>query len=192
MGSAGEAHVVIHRFGPFELDERVYELRRGGADLQLRRRSFDVLRVLIDERDRVVAKEELLDRVWGRRFVSQSALANCVSELRAAFGREGEARAIIRTVYGRGYRFVAELASAAPAAGADTLWCRLIDEALAGIGDAQPTTRAGLLIAQAIARLAVDPAGRDEGPLRDAIALAEAHACPPLARLAHDLLGSLA
>lgn len=100
---------MIYRFEPFELDESLYELRREGVDLRLRRRSFEVLRFLIEERARVVGKDELLDRVWGRRFVSQSALANCISELRAAFGGELEASAIIRTVYGRGYRFVAKL-----------------------------------------------------------------------------------
>jgi len=109
---------VVYRFGPFELDESLYELRREGADLRLRRRSFEVLRFLIEERARVVGKDELLDRIWGRRFVSQSALANCISELRAAFGGELEASAIIRTVYGRGYRFVAKLDEPAPVAGA--------------------------------------------------------------------------
>jgi len=89
---------VVYRFGPFELDENVYELRREGADLRIRRRSFEVLRLLIDERHRVVAKDEVLDRVWERRYVSQSALANCISELRSAFGGELESSAIIRTV----------------------------------------------------------------------------------------------
>ena len=100
---------MVYRFGPFELDENVYELRREGADLRIRRRSFEVLRLLIDERHRVVSKDEVLDRVWERRYVSQSALANCISELRSAFGGELESSAIIRTVYGRGYRFVAKL-----------------------------------------------------------------------------------
>ena len=78
------SRAVVYRFGPFELDENVYELRREGADLRIRRRSFEVLRLLIDERHRVVSKDEVLDRVWERRYVSQSALANCISELRSA------------------------------------------------------------------------------------------------------------
>jgi pimeloyl-ACP methyl ester carboxylesterase len=68
---------------------------------------FDLLAVLIRERRRVVPKEELLDTVWGSRFVSESALTSRVKAARQAIGDDGRGQRLIRTVHGRGYQFVA-------------------------------------------------------------------------------------
>lgn len=79
---------------------------------------FDVLAHLVAQRDRVVPKEELLDRVWGDRFVSESALTSRIKAARRVIGDDGAAQRSIRTVHGRGYRFVAEvreLVAAVPA-----------------------------------------------------------------------------
>ena len=77
-----------------------------------------ILIELISHRDRVVAKTELLDSVWGDRFVSESALTTQIKELRRAVGDTGRDQQIIKTVHGRGYMFAApveEDASASPA-----------------------------------------------------------------------------
>jgi pimeloyl-ACP methyl ester carboxylesterase len=68
---------------------------------------FDVLVHLIEHRDRVVSKHELLDEIWGDRFVSESALATRLRAVRKAIGDDGTAQRIIRTVFGRGYQFIA-------------------------------------------------------------------------------------
>lgn len=73
---------------------------------------FDVLRYLIDHRDRVVPKTELLDNIWGDRFVSESALTSRVKAARRAVGDDGQHQRIIRTAFGRGYQFVASLSPA--------------------------------------------------------------------------------
>ncbi len=70
---------------------------------------LDVLLHLIEHRDRVVTKEELLDEIWGDRFVSESALTSRVKSARRAVGDSGREQSIIRTVHGRGYRFVAPI-----------------------------------------------------------------------------------
>ena len=57
----------------------------------------------------MVTKEEILDEVWGDRFVSESALTSRVKSLRKAVGDDGRTQRVIRTVHGRGYAFVAEL-----------------------------------------------------------------------------------
>ena len=62
---------------------------------------------LIRHRDRVVTKVELLDTVWGDRFVSESALASRLKSARRAVGDDGSGQRVIRTVFGRGYQFVA-------------------------------------------------------------------------------------
>jgi pimeloyl-ACP methyl ester carboxylesterase len=66
-----------------------------------------VLVHLISHRDRVVTKAELLDTVWGDRFVSESALASRLKSARRAVGDDGAGQRVIRTVFGRGYQFVA-------------------------------------------------------------------------------------
>ena len=68
---------------------------------------FDVLDVPGQHRSRMVPKEELLDEIWGDRFVSESALTSRIKAARQATGDDGDAQRIIRTVRGSGYMFVA-------------------------------------------------------------------------------------
>ena len=96
-------------FGDCRLDLRRYELRRGGEVRPIEPQVFDVLVLLVRERDRVVTKEELLDTVWGDRFVSESALTSRIKAARQAIGDDGKAQRLVRTVHGRGYQFVADV-----------------------------------------------------------------------------------
>src|SRR4051794_27348136 len=70
---------------------------------------FDVLMHLAEHRDRVVSKNELLDAVWGHRFVTESALTSRIRSARRAVGDSGERQAVIKTSHGVGYRFVADV-----------------------------------------------------------------------------------
>lgn len=103
-----------HRFLGFELDEERFELRRDGGSLKLEPRVLDTLVYLIHHRDRVVPKDELIEKVWGVKAVSESALHHSIRKAREALA-EGTDQEVIRTVHGRGFRFVAPL-EAAPAA----------------------------------------------------------------------------
>jgi DNA-binding winged helix-turn-helix (wHTH) protein/alpha-beta hydrolase superfamily lysophospholipase len=96
-----------YRFEDCELDTDVFELRRAGEPVKVEPQVFDVLAHLVLHRDRVVPKEELLDEVWGDRFVSESALTSRIKAARQTLGDDGQAQRCIRTVHGRGYRFVA-------------------------------------------------------------------------------------
>ncbi|HEU4840008.1 MAG TPA: alpha/beta fold hydrolase, partial [Ilumatobacteraceae bacterium] len=97
------------------MDPGRFELRRGGAVEHVEPQVFDVLVHLIRHRERVVTKTELLDTVWGDRFVSESALASRLKSARRAVGDDGSAQRIIRTVFGRGYQFVAPVLEHVPA-----------------------------------------------------------------------------
>ena len=77
---------------------------------------FDVLVHLLAHRDRVVPKVELLESMWGDRFVSESAPTSRIKAARRALGDDGMAQRTIRTVHGRGYQFVAPV-TAVEAAG---------------------------------------------------------------------------
>ena len=97
----------VYRFGDCVLDPRGHELRRGGEPVRVERQVFAVLVHLIANRDRVVSKAELLDAVWGNRFVSDSALTSRLKDARRAVGDDGHQQNVIATVHGVGYRFVA-------------------------------------------------------------------------------------
>ena len=74
--------------------------------------TFDVLAYLVAHRDRVVPKDELMDAVWGGRFVSEAAVTSRIKQVRRAVGDDGQAQRVIQTVHGRGYRFVAAVGTA--------------------------------------------------------------------------------
>ncbi len=94
-------------FEDCELDTTLFELRRAGRAIKVEPQVFDVLVHLVRHRDRVVTREELLDSVWGDRFVSESALSSRLKAVRQAIGDDGQLQRCIRTVHRRGYRFVA-------------------------------------------------------------------------------------
>ena len=105
---------MIHAFGRHELDLAKYELRHSGVAVPVERQVFEVLAYLVEHRDRVVTKEELLDNIWGDRFVSESALTSRIKTARRAIGDDGSRQALIRTSHGRGYRFVGTIAGEVP------------------------------------------------------------------------------
>ena len=80
---------MIYSFGAFDLDTDVFELRRAGAPVRMEPQVFSVLAYLVEHRDRVVTKHELLDNVWGDRFVSESALTTRIKAARRAVGDDG-------------------------------------------------------------------------------------------------------
>jgi DNA-binding winged helix-turn-helix (wHTH) protein/pimeloyl-ACP methyl ester carboxylesterase len=99
----------VFRFEGYELDPATRELRNESGPVHLEQQVFDVLRHLAEHRDRVVPKTELLDAVWGDRFVSESALTSRVKSARQAVGDSGERQQVIKTIHGVGYRFVASV-----------------------------------------------------------------------------------
>lgn len=102
---------MIYRFDNYELDCASIALRRGDEAVPVEPQVFDVLRCLVERCGRLVTKEELLDTVWGSRFVSETALTSRVKSARRAVGDDGTRQAVIRTVHGKGYTFIAEVTS---------------------------------------------------------------------------------
>ena len=86
-------------------------LERAGEPVRVEPQVLDVLRVLVEHAGVVVSRLELLDQVWGDRFVSPATLTSRVRDLRAALGDSGDEQHTIRTAHGRGFSFVAELAT---------------------------------------------------------------------------------
>jgi DNA-binding winged helix-turn-helix (wHTH) protein len=103
------------RFGPFELDIANVRLVRDGQPLTLPPKAFALLACLAARPGQLVSKDELLDTVWGRRYVSEGVIKTVVSELRAALDDDPRQPRWIETVARRGYRFVGDVAAAAAA-----------------------------------------------------------------------------
>jgi TolB-like protein len=106
---------VIHRFDRFELDLDRAELRDGGRAVALEPQVFAVLALLVGRADRLVTRDELVATVWEGRVVSDAAIASRVKSARQALGDDGRAQRFIRTVHGRGFRFVAPVETASAA-----------------------------------------------------------------------------
>ena len=99
-------------FGDCVLDSDRRELSRGGEAVAVGPQVFDLLLCLIDNRDRVVSKDELFDVIWRGRTVSDSTLASHVNFARRALGDTGEEQRLIRTISRKGFRFVGEVTEA--------------------------------------------------------------------------------
>ncbi len=101
--------IVIYIFGAHVLDTERYELRYQGSLCSLEPQGFNVLVYLVQHRDRVVSKDELLAQVWPNQSVSESTLTQRLKAERRALGDSGRTQRFVKTVHGRGYRFVASV-----------------------------------------------------------------------------------
>lgn len=110
---------MIYRFGPFELDMATVELREGGEARPLEPQVFAVLALLVEHRDRLVSRDEIIEKVWEGRIVSDAAVASRVKSARQALGDDGRAQRFVKTIHGRGFRFVAPVEVAPHAVAAD-------------------------------------------------------------------------
>lgn len=97
---------MVYRFGDYELDPAVQELRCFGSPVAVEPQVFGVLAYLVAHVDRVVTKDELLEQVWGDAFVSEATLSSRIMAARKAVGDSGAQQELIKTVHGRGFRFV--------------------------------------------------------------------------------------
>jgi TolB-like protein len=111
---------VLFLFGDHTLDTDRRELRCGSEPIAIEPQVFDLLVYLVQNRDRVVSKDDLIASVWGGRIVSDSTLTSRINAARKSVGDSGENQKLIRTIARRGLRFVGAVriqpdgASAAP------------------------------------------------------------------------------
>src|SRR6476620_12641317 len=93
------------------LDRDRRELRRGSNAIALEPQVFDLLVYLLESRDHVVSKDELIESVWGGRIVSESTLTSRINAARKAVADSGRDQKLIRTIARKGLRFVGEVRS---------------------------------------------------------------------------------
>jgi DNA-binding winged helix-turn-helix (wHTH) protein len=105
---------MIYAFGAYELDTDRRVLRLAGTPVDLEPKVFDLLAYLIQYHDQFVSRETLYAQLWSQQYVSEAALTYCIAEARKAVGDNGRAQRVIKTVYGRGYRFIAPVTRRLP------------------------------------------------------------------------------
>jgi DNA-binding winged helix-turn-helix (wHTH) protein len=100
---------VQYLFAGHTLDTDRRELRRGSQYIAVEPQVFDLLIYLVENRDHVVSKDDLIASVWGGRIVSDSTLTSRVNAARRAIGDSGEGQKLIRTIARKGLRFVGDV-----------------------------------------------------------------------------------
>src|SRR4051812_29363373 len=102
----------FYEFGRFRIDVEERLLFCEGERQKLTSKAFDMLVVLVENQGRLLAKEDLMAKVWPDSFVEENNLAQCISLLRKVLGENAEGNKYIETVPRHGYRFTAEVQAA--------------------------------------------------------------------------------
>jgi tetratricopeptide (TPR) repeat protein/DNA-binding winged helix-turn-helix (wHTH) protein len=99
----------IYRLDGVEIDTSRLCLKRGGEERHLRQQTFQVLIYLLEQRERLVTKDELINHVWQDTAVTDNALEQCLAEIRKVLGDDSRNPRFIKTVPRAGYRFIGEV-----------------------------------------------------------------------------------
>jgi TolB-like protein/DNA-binding winged helix-turn-helix (wHTH) protein len=146
MGDLGKeresslADGYLHRFGQFALDSRKRTVSRADSPVSLTPKAFDVLLFLVQNPNRLVTKEELLQAVWGDTFVEEGNLTQYISHLRKALGDNSEDTRLIVTIARKGYQFTADV-TVAEAADTGIQAAVRVSTAESSLADTQPALR---------------------------------------------------
>jgi len=97
---------MIYRFDKFAVDTTAFELLTGGERIDAQPQVIELLIFLLQNQNRIVSRDEIFGQVWKNRVVSDAALSSRIKTLRQVLGDDGETQKYIRTIHGRGFRFV--------------------------------------------------------------------------------------
>ena len=105
---------MIYSFGDCDLNTQTAALRRSGQLISIEPQTYQLLLYLIENPDRIVSKDELLERIWPGKVVSDASIANAVKVLRQALGDSARQQRYIRTQRGHGYRWLIDASRTQP------------------------------------------------------------------------------
>ena len=98
---------MIYQFNQITLDTDQFRLCQSGDAISVEPQVFDLLTYLLENRDRVVTRDELLENLWKGKVVTDATLGARLKDARKAVGDSGVKQEVIKTIHGRGYRFIA-------------------------------------------------------------------------------------
>ncbi len=99
----------IFHFEAFELDTEKLQLRKDGELRKTEPQVFDLLHLLVRNRDRVVTKDEINREIWGGRIVSDAVVNSRIRTLRQSVDDDGRSQRLIKTIHKRGFRFIGDV-----------------------------------------------------------------------------------
>jgi TolB-like protein len=100
---------VIYQFSDYKLDTQILELSFQESILAVEPRVFSLLQVLIENREKVLNKDELIHLVWQGKPLSDSVVSSCIKSARKIIGDDGKSQNLIKTIHGRGFRFIGHI-----------------------------------------------------------------------------------
>jgi DNA-binding winged helix-turn-helix (wHTH) protein/Flp pilus assembly protein TadD len=112
---------MVYRFDQFEVDDREFRLSEDGAPLPVEPKVLRLLVYLIENRNRLVRKQELLDAVWPDAMVTENALTRAIVLLRKALNEDPRVPRYLETIPTAGYRFIAKVTTVENPAGGKTV-----------------------------------------------------------------------
>src|SRR5690554_3610076 len=102
-------------FGKFRLDPERFQLCRSGQPVKVEPQVLSVLTYLVQNRHRMVDKDEIVAAVWHGLAVSDASISSRIRSARQAVDDDGSRQLVIQTVHGRGFRFISDVSEVAPA-----------------------------------------------------------------------------
>jgi len=103
-----ELDSMIFQFDHFEIDTKNFTLSIDGKPISVEPLVFNVIAFLVQNRDKLVSREEIFNEIWPDRVVSETALSNHIKSARKTLGDDGSRQKYIKTIHGRGYQFVGD------------------------------------------------------------------------------------
>jgi len=100
---------MLYQFNGFELDSTNFCLKRDGENIDIEPQVFNLITYLIENRNKLVTRDEIFEQLWGDRNVLDATLSNHIKNARSILSDDGLLQKVIKTVHGRGYQFVAEI-----------------------------------------------------------------------------------
>ncbi len=100
---------MIYKFNSIEIDTKNYRLLDNGKEMAVEPQVFNLIVFLIENKQNVVSRDEILDKLWQGRVVSDTSINNHIKSARKVLGDDGIKQAVIKTIHSRGYQFIAEI-----------------------------------------------------------------------------------
>ncbi len=100
---------MIYRFDQITIDSNSYKLSVMGTETPVEPQVFNLILYLIQNKDRVISRGELLDHIWKGRVVSDTSINNNIKSARKVLGDDGQKQQVIKTIHSRGYQFISKL-----------------------------------------------------------------------------------
>ncbi|VAW38209.1 Adenylate cyclase [hydrothermal vent metagenome] len=99
---------MIYTFKNFTINTDNFQLLKNDESLSIEPQVFNIILYLVENQDRVISRNELLEAIWKDKIVSDSSISNYIKSARKVLDDDGQKQAVIKTIHGRGYQFIAE------------------------------------------------------------------------------------